>query len=119
VKIGGFKMDKVLLPKEVADAIHYFLVKGREKSLFNVPTIASSSAKNKRYKTIFDYIQSSDENFKKYFNALVNGYEVEFTKEERLKNYYESCLSNKSTAKVYAIEHTLYLLGIEIEGVNK
>lgn len=110
-------MDKVLLPKEVADAIHYFQVKGSEKSLFNVPTIASSSAKNKRYKTIFDFFQSSDENFKKYFNALVNGYEVEMTKEDLIKVYFES---HKNLPGITTgIKATLKILGIEIEGVNK
>jgi hypothetical protein len=109
----------VKLPKEVADAIHYFQVKGREKSLFNVPTIASSSAKNKRYKTIFDYFQSSDENFKKYFNALVNGYEVDLSKEEKAKEFYTKLKNGACLSEAQAIEVFLKILGIEIEGVNK
>jgi biotin synthase-like enzyme len=102
----------VKLPKEVADSIHYYQVKGREKSLFNVPTIASSSAKNKRYKAIHDYIHSSEENFKKYFKALVDGYEVEQTKEEQLLSYYNSL------GKPAEIKKTLKILGIQIFGIN-
>jgi hypothetical protein len=108
-------MSKVLLPKEVADSIHYFQVKGSERSLFNIPTISSAATKEKRYKVICDYIQVSDENFKNYFNALVNGYEVEQTKEERLVLIY----NNLTIPGQHTLKLTLNTLGIEIKGINK
>jgi hypothetical protein len=108
----------VKLPKEVADAIHYFQTKGREKSLFNIPTISSASTKEKRYKVIHEYIHGSDENFKKYFKALVDGYEVEMTREDRLKQYYYVCRKEHPNT-AFGILRTLEYLEIEIEGVNK
>jgi hypothetical protein len=108
----------VKLPKEVADAIHYFQTKGKEKILFNVPGLASFSTKDKRYKVINDYIQVSDGNFKNYFKALVDGYEVEMTKEDRLKQYYYVCRKEHPNT-AFGILRALEYLEIEIEGVNK
>jgi hypothetical protein len=107
----------VKLPKEVADAIHYFQTKGREKSLFNIPTISSASTKEKRYKVIHEYIHGSDENFKKYFKALVDGYEVEQTKEERLRDVY-ACWVKEGNERAIGVEIALAILGIEIKGVT-
>ena len=61
--------------------------------------------------------------------ALVNGYEVKKTPEEKLREYYESlwsdyCDSDDPFIEVAcesaraAVKETLNLLGIEIEGVN-
>lgn len=61
--------------------------------------------------------------------ALVNGYEVEKTPEEKLREYYESlwsdyCDSDDPFIEVAcesaraAVKETLNLLGIKIEGVN-
>ena len=112
----------VKLPREVANSIHYFQTKGKERTLFNIPTIASSSTKNKNSKVIYDYIQSSDENFKKYFNALVNGYEVEMSKEEQLfQLYHERRYSGSDVGvqRATGIKEALTVLGIEIGGINK
>jgi hypothetical protein len=57
----------------------------------------------------------SDENFKNYFNALVNGYEVEQTKEERLVLIY----NNLTIPGQHTLKLTLNTLGIEIKGINK
>ncbi|AZV88326.1 hypothetical protein BUN12_0062 [Bacillus amyloliquefaciens] len=61
--------------------------------------------------------------------ALVNGYEVKKTPEEKLREYYESlwsdyCDSDDPFIEVAcesaraAVKETLNLLGIKIEGVN-
>ncbi|MDQ0154982.1 hypothetical protein [Robertmurraya andreesenii] len=61
-------------------------------------------------------------------SALVNGYEIEKTPEDAVKEYFKKCeeLRLKSTgteyqiylAKSTTIKTTLTFLGIKIEGVN-
>ncbi|MEC1584417.1 hypothetical protein P9D80_03440 [Bacillus spizizenii] len=61
--------------------------------------------------------------------ALVNGYEVEKTSEEKVREYHQSLVCDMDRALSYedegncrsaieAVEETLNLLGIKIEGVN-
>ncbi|WP_432661346.1 hypothetical protein [Bacillus subtilis] len=61
--------------------------------------------------------------------ALVNGYEVEKTPEEKVREYHRSLVCDMERALSYAeegnyrsaieaVEETLGLLGIKIEGVN-
>ncbi|KRT88671.1 hypothetical protein [Bacillus paralicheniformis] len=51
--------------------------------------------------------------------ALINGYEVEKTPEEKVREYYESHGGSPSAEeRKAAIRETLYKLGIKIEGVN-
>ncbi|MCY7910944.1 DUF1642 domain-containing protein [Bacillus inaquosorum] len=61
--------------------------------------------------------------------ALVNGYEVEKTPEEKVREYHRSLVCDMDRALSYeeegnyrsaieAVEETLNLLGIKIEGVN-
>jgi len=51
--------------------------------------------------------------------ALINGYEVEKTPEEKVREYYESHGGSPSAEeRKAAIRETLCKLGIKIEGVN-
>ncbi|TWM68763.1 DUF1642 domain-containing protein [Bacillus licheniformis] len=51
--------------------------------------------------------------------ALINGYEVEKTPEEKVREFYESHGGSPSAMeRKAAIRETLYKLGIKIEGVN-
>ncbi|GIN27886.1 hypothetical protein EI976_20635 [Bacillus licheniformis] len=51
--------------------------------------------------------------------ALINGYEVEKTPEEKVREFYESHGGSPSAEeRKAAIRETLYKLGIKIEGVN-
>jgi len=51
--------------------------------------------------------------------ALINGYEVEKTPEEKVREYYESYGGSPSAMeRKEAVQDTLDLLGIKIEGVN-
>ena len=51
--------------------------------------------------------------------ALINGYEVDKTPEEKARGYYESHGGSPSAEeRKAAIRETLYKLGIKIEGVN-
>jgi len=51
--------------------------------------------------------------------ALINGYEVEKTPEEKVREYYESYGGSPSAMEwKEAVQDTLDLLGIKIEGVN-
>jgi hypothetical protein len=106
-------MEQVLLPKEVVEMINNIREVHGERMLFNYPALAS------KYKTVYNYINSSDENFKKYFTGLINGYQIEWTKEEKLKRYYQGFKDNGHTGKYLLIKKVLEILEIEIEGVNK
>ncbi|MDI3411819.1 hypothetical protein QKW52_22595 [Bacillus sonorensis] len=70
-----------------------------------------------------------DLGFTDFLAALINGYEVEKTPEEKVREYYEELIRDKRVAFDYeeqlsyenmshAVRETLNLLGIKIEGVN-
>lgn len=56
-----------------------------------------------------------------FLKALVNGYEVEETPEDKVRYYYmkQSRIGDLIDSTDYAIRHVLDLLGIKIEGINK
>ena len=60
-----------------------------------------------------------DLGFTDFLAALINGYEVEKTPEEKVREYYESYGGSPSAMeRKEAVQDTLDLLGIKIEGVN-
>ena len=81
---------------------------------------------------IHDFINNTKGNFDVFLSALVNGYQVEKTPEEKVRDYYCTCEANWLSAdertniavaehlsgQLLAINTTLDLLGIQIEGVN-
>lgn len=105
-------MEQVLLPREIVEMINQIREVHGEKLLFNYPALAS------RYKTLYTYINESDENFKKYFAGLVNGYQIEWSKEEKVRMYYQGFVENGRTHHASLIKKVLEMLEIEIEGVN-
>jgi predicted transcriptional regulator len=110
---------KVTLPYKVAKAIKN--IKDRrdgERTLFNYPAIANHAVKNEDYNDINVYINQNEENFKNYYNALLNGFEIEKTPHEKVKERYMHYLNNNLHVSANAIKETLDLLGIHIEEVN-
>lgn len=113
-------MKKALLPYNVAKAIENIRKRREgERTLFNYPSIANHAAKNKDYSTINSYINQSEENFKNYFNAIVNGFDIEKSPKEKVKEQYEHYKKNNLQVSANAMKETLDLLGVVIEGVNK
>jgi uncharacterized protein (UPF0297 family) len=117
--------DKVKLPREVAEALDSLREKGysnftilsyviNEKYIAHLPEIT----------TIVKAYERDDFSFDKLLNALVNGYEIEKSPEEKVREYYESLDKRPLCSEAYgwheakAIKKTLDLLGIKIPGVN-
>ncbi|MEH6941619.1 DUF1642 domain-containing protein [Bacillus sp. JJ722] len=124
-------MSKVILPKEVAEAIERLREGGC--SNFEIIRQAHGAVFTETYLTIKRWAfenggGSSDD----LMSALINGYEVEQNPEDRLREFYEECLINASRAdglgralqrefesgKYLGIKCTLNTLGIKIEGIN-
>jgi hypothetical protein len=111
-------MGKVKLPKKVADAIESIKTRIGDRGLYNYPSIALHAPNNKEYKIINDFITKSDENFKKYFHALLDGYELEPTPEEIVRRQYQQYLKTDKYVSANAYIELLTILDIKIEGVN-
>nr|MDH3082642.1 hypothetical protein [Bacillus subtilis] len=112
---------KPTITKEQAEVIQIFMDGDKEKS-----DLLRIHAKD-RWIEEFSCLNELD--IMTLATALVNGYEVEKTPEEKLREYYESlwsdyCDSDDPFIEVAcesaraAVNETLNLLGIKIEGVN-
>lgn len=125
-------MSKVTLPKEVAEAIE--IIRGCGWSNYYI--VASTDKPLKDSRPCYEEIEvirrwAVEGNSDKLLEALVNGYEVEKSPEEELREYYDECvyfnrdadylpeeIRNRYGAKVVSINTTLSILGITIEGIN-
>lgn len=118
-------IQRITLPKDVAEAIESI------KSAFNGQAysidVIWSNAQNtpeSDYGVIWRWITKEEgaDGVPQYFNALVNGYDVEQTPEEKVQEYYKnlrnSCEGSFYWEQANVVEITLDLLGIAIEGVN-
>jgi hypothetical protein len=124
-------MEKVSLPKEIADALDG--VKQFYKS--NADIIADIIESRvplipcgEHLLPLIKYSRKDAGNADILMSALINGYEIEQTPEERLHQYYEKLkMFTESTSfapvgsyfsEMEGIKNTLDILGIKIEGVN-
>ncbi|MCO0597402.1 hypothetical protein NGI46_07965 [Peribacillus butanolivorans] len=119
----------VTLPKEVAEAMDEIKRKNGEGALRDLPQIYSLIEEGPTsYKTVIDYARSDDN---LYFEAVVNGYQVEATPEERVREYFEKASSSyKVVARCDAVEASHFIgrmtairelvdiLDISVSGVN-
>lgn len=103
-------MDKVVLPKKVADEIKKCRSGYSDIDLMGI-AISDSDCK------VYEHMQAfAREDFETFLKAIANGYEIEMTPEEKVYEYYYEHTEN-SDEKV-GVRRTLALLGIKIEGVN-
>ncbi|MED0704897.1 hypothetical protein [Aneurinibacillus aneurinilyticus] len=114
-------MDKVKLPKEVAQAIE--TLENAEITTFGIICSLAherwghSEHVSDAHKVLRRFsFGNSGGNTDIILKALVNGYELELTPEEKVYEYYHEHTEN-SDEKV-GVCRTLNLLGIKIEGVN-
>lgn len=123
-------MNKVTLPKDVAQSITLLREQGwsnvRIACALNDGHAIEGSSVGKLRK--FAYVDGDNEDV--LLSALVNGYEIECTPEEKLREYYEGLvevcndtLNDNLTRDLAAYESagvfkTLDILGITIEGIN-
>lgn len=107
-------MNKPTLTREQESALEYALraCLGDKEQVLRL-SFGPDKVKDSRFK---------ESEFMLIAAALINGYEVEKTPEERLKERYVDYMTSQEysiyRAKAYAIEEALNILGIKIEGVN-
>jgi hypothetical protein len=115
------KVARVTLPREVAEAIE------EAKEQYESNTAIFDDARSGILETLYYHFEY---NFDELMSALVNGYEIEKSPEDKVREYYEGLIETKQdlsnddyTRELAAYEasgvsKTLNLLGIKIEGVN-
>ncbi|MEG7333299.1 hypothetical protein [Bacillus sp. 0102A] len=114
---------KPTITKEQAEVIQKFMDGGKDRSGSDLLRLHAKDCWGKEYSCL------NDLDLMTLAAALVNGYEVEKTPEEKVREYFESlwsdyCDSDDPFIEVAcesaraAVKETLNLLGIKIEGVN-
>ena len=117
-------MNKVTIPREVAEAIEY--AKSVHTSLTNIlnDVFNCGGSEDSKILPLVEYFGGNEELL---MSALVNGYEIEQTPEERLRDIFIGAandrLSARSDGEYYVgmmdgIRTALNTLGIKIVGIN-
>ncbi|MGN7387782.1 hypothetical protein [Sporosarcina sp. SAFN-015] len=125
---------KVKIPQKVMEAIDKLLggIDGYHFTKYGILAHlddAKELAKFAELRVLNDYYNSLEMDSQRHPNelmrALVNGYEVEKTPEEKVRDYYGKINAliaehrySHDVGVRFGIEKTLDLLGIKIEGVN-
>jgi hypothetical protein len=123
-------MDRVKIPKRVAEAIEGLKKLHWETGrLLDMNEIIQAKGYNGLPSVIYEYVYSNDKNIENYMKAVLNGYEIEMTREERLLEVYKS-YEKGSLEAVHPIGKERYHLvcqgikialdelGIKIKGIN-
>ncbi|MEH7521748.1 DUF1642 domain-containing protein [Bacillus sp. JJ1503] len=120
-------MTKVTLPREVAEAIENMRERGRSNGAIIATAMTNGSGAGVGW-TLATYVLEHEGNSDKLMTALLNGYEIEKSPDEKVREYYDEL--SDSNVSVYSENHhrnnreragirkTLDLLGIQIEGIN-
>ncbi len=124
-------MEKVTLPKEVAEALESLKADGLSNLRIAADALTAHVVRGTDYFTLRMFLSESNENDDILLSALVNGYEVEMTPEEQIRELYEEAKDNYHSktsldrwGEGYAegvlntVENILDILGIEVEGIN-
>jgi len=121
-------MEKVKLPREVAEAIDKLKAEGYRPYPI-VCKVHEGKSYDDRVSVLRKYAIDNDN---KLMHALVNGYEVEQTPEDRIRQMYREWAEKVTEAyksgdeeshkkykcRIQGVMETLVILGIQIEGVN-
>jgi len=124
-------MNKVVvLPRKVAEAIDQIKSTNGIEVLYDLRSLEEDAERgNYLTKDILHYIEF-DGGLKNYFAALVNGFKVEQTPEEKLLDYYVSLLESENRLEKVgqsgsqfrqgwqSVEETLKILDITVKGIN-
>jgi hypothetical protein len=108
---------KVRIPKEVAAEIEKLRQHGSHADHYLL-SLAFRYTHGKEGLVLFSFAQ---DHYDDYVQAIVNGYTVEVTPEDRVREFYEAFdddASDHARTVVYTIKQTLNMLGITIAGVN-
>ncbi|MDQ0873758.1 hypothetical protein QFZ77_002417 [Paenibacillus sp. V4I3] len=110
--------DKVKLPREVTEAIDKMKYMGVVSIMANMAHWSEEDPTTEELYTIHDYYLK---NPYMIAQALVNGYEIEETPEDKVREYYNqqnSICTDRQHSPANAIRNVLNFLEIKIEGVN-
>jgi hypothetical protein len=112
-------LEKVKLPRSVAEALDFVKVQSVWSSeiIKNAFDAYKTSTCSKR-RVIASF---ADKDAFKFCKAIMFGYEVEETPEEKLRKWFKDTKVNGYPASDWQIDgavHALNTLGIKIEGVN-
>lgn len=120
-------MEKLAIPKKVADAIDELRKDGDSNCA--ILTYVLSESNHRAVNLLRGYF---DDNFDELMNVLVNGFEIKFSREESVYNYFHDCRASQIGSvdesdwethkflegQIVAIRKTLNLLGLQIKGVT-
>ena len=109
--------SKIVLPKEVAEAIEYYtrVCDCKTDALMDIHRMGFEGTRSELILRYFDG------NYDELMEALICGYEVEKTPEEKVREFYTEDTSEihyEEQLRRWTIRRTLDLLGIKIAGVN-
>lgn len=128
-------MDKVKITQEQANAIEEIRARFKSGYEFDIEALGNTQISTcPGTSVVYNFVHGSRDNLQLYFTALVIGYEVEETPEDKVKSFYETASTNKSILLKHSsisydeielqngimrgIEGTLNRLNIKIEGIN-
>jgi hypothetical protein len=115
-------MEKVKLTREVAEAMDRFQHQYGSETLFRVEGYVGEDTAQADAYDIVRWMRKG--NYRTYYTALVNGYEVEETPEEKVRGLYSNKIpfhngiGELSISYRAGIRDTLDALNIKIKGVN-
>lgn len=104
--------QKVTVPIHVAAALEKYNNKDNKGEVYlNIKSIGYESEDTA---TILGYLDDNS-----LLSALINGYEIAKTPEDKLRYYYRSLdMRSREADEAYGINTALDILGIKIEGIN-
>lgn len=110
-------MEKVKLPREVAEAIERYWSRWSPEAHLKHIKLTDWSGISERdgdaHRTLVSYAK---EHPVEYIQALVNGYEVESAPEDKVRHYYDNYAEAYGGRE--SIRRVLQILNIKIPGVN-
>jgi hypothetical protein len=106
--------SKIVLPKNVAEAIrHYTDLADTKTEAFT--DILSLGYEAERSELILRYF---DGNYDELMEALICGYEVEVTPEDKVREFYRNYVAEGLHSEAAAIRVAFIKYGVKIDGVN-
>jgi tartrate dehydratase alpha subunit/fumarate hydratase class I-like protein len=105
--------EKVKLPRAITEGLEEFY--RCDETNRDILAAVLVNANSKASHTLRDFFCQDDGYFNLLLEVLVNGYEVEETPEDKVREYYNGMLN---TTGPVVIRQVLSLLNIKIEGVN-
>jgi len=121
--------EKMKISKQLAKSFEDIEYNSSRDQLYDLSFIASQANSGwDSCKIVMSFVQGVGR--AKYFELLVNGYDVELTPEEKVREYFsethseyldaptDTLVEQRFCGRIDGILETLHLLGITIEGVN-